>query len=194
MSLALGIYGLAGGQINSVTLGGGGVVLETPDTILLIAHLSWLYLVWRYWLYSREGHAEVQRVVENYFQSSDCYQRLVQDEINKFQSESGIKYAEGWQQAAIEDDDQSEFHAIPIEESIRKYWFSRTLVLEVHNPSGEFHPDRKEVELPFLRYEFCVAIAGLRAALGHHLVSDIYVPYAVGTFPAFAVVWQWLYV
>lgn len=194
VSIALAIYGLAGGQLNPVSFVGGGVVLQTPGTILWIAHIGWLYLLWRYWLYSRDAHANVRRVVLSYLHSSRCYQRLVQHEIDRFQDESGVAYAQAWQEAALEDDDQTEFRPIPVNESVEGSWFRRKLVLKVDDHRGDYNPDHKEVTLPFLKYELCVAVARLRAALGHYLVSDIYIPYMIAVLPALAAVWQWLYV
>lgn len=194
VSIALSVYGLAGGQLNPVSFVGGGVLLQTPGTILWIAHIAWVYLVWRYWLYSRSAHADVRNVVRSYFVSSRCYQRMVTEEIEQFQKESGMSYAEGWQSAALEDDQNTKFRTTPIGDSIQKSWFKRTLVLTVDNPDGHFHPDRKEVQLPFVKHEMCVSAARARAALGHYLVSDIYIPYAIAVLPALAGIWQWLYV
>lgn len=194
VSMALAIYGLAGGQLNPVSFVGGGVLLQTPGTILWIAHVAWLYLLWRYWLYSRSAHANVRSVVRSYFVSSRCYQRLVKEEIEQFQHESGVSYAEGWQDTALDDDQDTKFRPIPVDDSIQKSWFKRTLILKVDHPDGHFHPDRKEVPLSFVKYELCVSAARLRAALGHYLVSDIYIPYAIAVLPALAGIWQWVYV
>ncbi len=194
LSIALAVYGLAGGRLNPVSFLGGGVVLNTPGTVLWIAHIAWLYLLWRYWLYSRGAHANVKSIVRSYLVGSRCYQRMVDTEIVKFQNESGVSWAEGWQKSAIQSDERTQFKPIPIDDSIQKYWFKRTLLLVVDNPDGQFCPDRKEVPLPFVKYGLCVSAARLRAAFGHHLVSDIYIPYAIAALPAFAALWQWLYV
>jgi hypothetical protein len=134
--------------------------------------------LWRYWLYSKADWETVRAGVKTHLNNSPRFLALVNPHIKDFRDSSGVEYAESWAQFTEEEDGKKqEFKPIPLSRRIRPGLPSFTLTLEVENPRGDYHPDRKDYSLSPWRYMNCVVRSWIAVALTDKSFSDVLTPY-----------------
>lgn len=186
VSVALAIFWGADGKLDESIVIGQGARLENPVTLVVVATFVWLYLLWRYWLYSKGYHREVGEAIDCRFRELDCYTELVDRHDVHFRNRSGVSRAEGLQKAAIKDEPDAEFKSIPTSLLVKRGLRRHRLTISVDNPKGEYHPDSQDFQIRSLTYEKCRLCAVLKTFMSDRIVSDIVIPYIVGTLPLLA--------
>lgn len=186
VSAALSIFWGAGGQLDESILIGQSARLEQPITLVVVATTVWLYLLWRYWLYSKEFHPEVGNAVGARFRRLECYRELIDRRDVAFRNASGVSYSEAFQELAIEDEPDTEFKPIPTSITINRGLWRHTLTISVDNPTGEYSPDSQSADIPSFEYEKCRMCAIFQSFLSDRIVSDLVVPYMIGILPLVA--------
>lgn len=178
VSLGLVIFELSNGKTESVSFLGGGIKLESGQSILVLAYVALAYLLWRYWLYAKPLHKEFREVVEDRIVNSKTYNNLITKLVNDFKNNAGVAYREGWD-AAYGVETEEQYKPIPVNISIKKGVFSRQLQISVENPMGEFHPDMETHKIAYLPYEAMRIKACLSAMASDKTFSDMFIPYGL---------------
>ena len=181
VSLALLVFELAGGGVKEISFFNGGVSLANPELIIHLFYLGLVYLVWRYWLYAKEQHDGLQKLVNDTLICDPSYRTYIETCVEDFKEESNIANMEAFQENAIEDG-EAEFIPIPAEIEVKGLVFNRKLNLRVDNPKGEFNPDHKTYSVPRFEYELMRTKAWIKVISTNKLFSDLYTPYLLVVF------------
>lgn len=186
ISIALTIFWGAGGQFDESIVIGEGVRLENPLTLVVIAIFVWLYLLWRYWLYSKEYHPDVVKTISTRFSSMECYKKLIECHVCEFRDKSGVSFDEAFQKAAIEAGSETNFMPMSTSFSVKRGLRKHTLTIYIYDSEGEYACDEHQVEISALEYEKCHFCAFFQSFMADRIVSDIVVPYCVSMLPPVA--------
>jgi hypothetical protein len=96
--------------------------------------------------------------------------------MDSFRKDSGIESSEWFMQAAAEVEDKSHI-PIPVKRDIENGFFTRDLILEVHDLKGDFNPTRRVVRLNYFRMQTCWLLAAISAVVNKRAFSELAVPY-----------------
>ncbi len=109
-------------------------------------------------------------------EDSKWYQAFVGTRITEFKEMSGIANTEGWQ-TFVDDDEKIESIPIPVNVLLGGNVFARSIVLQVENKKGDFHPDSVVHQLPFMAFERIKIGAWSKVVFANKAYTDLYVPY-----------------